>query len=185
MEASPLLRRAARIVREGGVLAYPTEAVFGLGCDPGCAPAVERILAIKGRPVASGFILIAASVAQLEGWIAPTPAERRRLESVTAEPVTWVVTAGPRASDVVTGGRPTVAVRVTAHPVAAALCRAAGMPLVSTSANVHGRPPACTALAARRQFGRLLDGVLAGATGGRVRPTEIRDARTGTVLRRG
>ncbi len=185
MEASPQLRRAARLLRAGGVLAYPTEAVFGLGCDPACEQAVERILAIKGRNARSGFILIAASAGQLEGWIAPTPAERRRLASVTAGPVTWIVTAGPRAGDLITGGRPTVAVRVTAHPVAAALCRAAGMPLVSTSANLHGRPPARSALAVRRQLGPRLDLVVAGATGGRARPTEIRDAGTGAVLRRG
>lgn len=185
MDASPLLRRAARLIRSGGVLAYPTEAVFGLGCDPDCDAAVERILAIKGRPARSGFILIAAGAAQLEGWIAPTPIERGRLATSSTAPVTWVVTAGPRASSLITGGRATIAVRVTRHPVAAALCREAGMPLVSTSANVHGRPPARSALAVRRQLGSFLDGVVPGATGGQVRPTEIRDARTGAVLRRG
>ena len=183
MEASLHLRRAARILRDGGVIAYPTEAVFGLGCDPSCEAALERILAIKGRPARAGFILIAASAGQLRGWIAPTPAEQRRLASRTAQPVTWVVTAGPRATRVLTGGRATIAVRVTAHPVAAALCRAAGMPLVSTSANMHGRPPARTALAARRRFGARVDFVLPGATGSKRRPTEIRSARTGSVLR--
>lgn len=185
MTPSPLLRRAARVLRAGGVIAYPTEAVYGLGCDPTCECAVRRILALKGRPQRSGFILVAADLAQLEGWIAPTPAERRRLASRTARPVTWVVTAGPRASRLVTGQRATVAVRLTAHPVASALCRAAGMPLVSTSANVHGRPPGRSALAVRRALGRALDLVVPGATGGLARPTEIRRASTGTVLRRG
>jgi L-threonylcarbamoyladenylate synthase len=182
---SPLLRRAARILRAGGVIAYPTEAVFGLGCDPSRASAVQRIVALKGRPQRAGFILVAADLAQLQGWIAPTPTERRRLASRTARPVTWVVTAGPRASRLLTGGRPTVAVRLTAHAVAAALCRAAGMPLVSTSANVHGRPPGRSALAVRRTLGRELDLVVPGATGGLARPTEIRRASTGAVLRRG
>ena len=185
MEASPKLRRAARIIRGGGVIAYPTEAVFGLGCDPACDAALARILAIKGRPADAGFILIAAGLVQLRGWIAPTPAEQRRLAARTARPVTWVVTAGPRATPVLTGGRATVAVRVTAHPVAAALCRAAAMPLVSTSANIHGRPQARTALAVRRRLGARLDLVMPGAVGGQQRPTEIRDARTGAVLRRG
>jgi len=180
-----MLRRAARILRAGGVIAYPTEAVFGLGCDPSCEAAVTRILAIKGRPARAGFILIAASPAQLEGWIAPTPAERRRLASRTARPVTWVVTAGPRAMSCVTGARDRIAVRITTHAIASALCRVAAMPLVSTSANTHRRPPARTALAVRRHLGRGLDFVVPGPTGGQPRPTEIRDARTGKVLRPG
>jgi L-threonylcarbamoyladenylate synthase len=167
------------------VIAYPTEAVFGLGCDPGCERAVRRILALKGRPARAGLILIAADLAQLQGWIAPTPAERRRLVSRTARPVTWVVTAGPRATTSVTGGRNRIAVRLTMHALARRLCHLADMPLVSTSANRHGRPPARTALAVRRQLGSDLDFVLPGATSGRQRPSEIRDARSGTVLRSG
>lgn len=185
MDATPLLRRAARIVHAGGVLAYPTEAVYGLGCDPACDDAVARIVALKGRSSRSGFILIATSLEQLDGWIAPTPAERRRLASRTTKPVTWVVSAGELCSSLVSGGRPTVAVRVTSHPVAAALCEAVGMPLVSTSANLHGRPPARSALAVRRCFGAALDAVVPGATGGRSKPSEIRDARTGATLRSG
>ncbi len=185
MTASPLLRRAARLLRRGGVIAYPTEAVYGLGCNPGDEAALRRILAIKARPGRAGFILIAADLGQLRSWIAPTAAEERRLAEPTAAPVTWVVRAGTRAGRLLTGGRPTLAVRVTTHPVAAALCRAAGMPLVSTSANVHGRPPARTALAVRRRLGRQLDLVVPGATGRQARPTAIRLAATGAVLRHG
>ncbi len=185
MNPGPALRRAARVVRSGGVIAYPTEAVYGLGCDPSAAEAVRRILRIKGRSSRAGLILIADSAARLRGWIAPTAAERRRMTSRTARPVTWVVTAGPRAHRLLTGGRNTIAVRVTAHPLAAALCRAAAVPLVSTSANRHGRPPARDALAVRRRLGPQIDFVLGGATGGRARASEIRDARSGTVLRRG
>jgi L-threonylcarbamoyladenylate synthase len=185
MDASPRLRRAARILRAGGVIAYPTEAVFGLGCDPACEAALLRILAIKRRPARPGLILIAASTAQLEGWIAPTPAEARRLAASTARPVTWVVTAGARATPSLTGGRKTIAVRLTRHPVAAALCRSAAMPLVSTSANLHHRPPARTALEVRRRLGRRVDFVVSGAVGALRRPTEIREGRTGKVLRPG
>ena len=185
MQASPLLRRAGRLIRQGGVVAYPTEAVYGLGCDPGNEDALQRILAIKGRPVRAGFILIAATLDQLDGWIAPTAAERSRLLSGTRQPVTWVVRAGPRAGRILTGGRATLAVRVTGHPVAAALCLAAKVPLVSTSANRHGRPSAHSALEVRRWLGARLDLVVPGPTGGHPRPTEIRLASTGTVLRRG
>jgi L-threonylcarbamoyladenylate synthase len=180
-----ILRRAAQVLREGGVIAYPTEAVFGLGCDPGCDSAVRRILAIKARPGGAGFILIAADWAQLEGWIAPTPAEEARLLAPADAPITWVVTAGARAPMQVTGGRRTIAVRITRHAVAAALCTAAGMPLVSTSANRHGRRPARSALAARRWFGATIDLVVPGEVGGLAKPTEIRDARSGVVLRGG
>jgi L-threonylcarbamoyladenylate synthase len=185
VEATALLRRAARVIRLGGVVAYPTEAVYGLGCDPGNAQALARLLAIKGRPPRAGFILIAATLDQLTGWIAPTPQEQRRLTSATKNPVTWVVWAGPRAGPVITGGRRTVAVRVTRHPVAAALCHAARMPLVSTSANRHGRPPARSALGTRRQLRAQLDLVVPGPVGGCARPTEIRLADTGALLRRG
>ncbi len=179
------MRRAARVVRSGGVIAYPTEAVYGLGCDPADAAAVRRILHIRGRGARAGLILIADHTERLHGWIAPTATERRRLGSHTGQPVTWVVTAGPRAHRLLTGGRPGIAVRITAHPTAAALCCAAATPLVSTSANRHGRPPARDALAVRRRLGPQLDFVLGGATLGRARPSEIRDARSGAVLRRG
>lgn len=185
METRALLRQAARVVLGGGVIAYPTEAVFGLGCDPGCEEALRRIVAIKGRPDRSGFILIAADPVQFEGWIAPCPEESRRIATPHAGPLTWVVTAGPRATPLLTGGRDTLAVRVIAHPLAAGICRNAAMPIVSTSANRHGRPPARTTLEVRSRLGAVVDLVVPGATGGARRPSEIRDARTGAVLRPG
>jgi L-threonylcarbamoyladenylate synthase len=180
-----ILRRAARVLRRGGVIAYPTEAVFGLGCDPRCDMALRAILRIKGRSARSGFILIAARREQLKGWIAPTAAEERRLVSRSVRPVTWIVTAGARTPGIIRGGRPTIAVRLTRHPLAARLSELAAMPLVSTSANRHGRPPARTALQVRRRFGTAIGCVVPGATSGLDRPTEIRDARTGQVLRPG
>jgi L-threonylcarbamoyladenylate synthase len=179
------MRQAARIIRAGGLIAYPTEGVYGLGCRPDLVAPVARLLEVKGRPAAAGLILIAASPAQLAGWIAPTAAELRRLREPRAAPVTWVVTAGPLAPGWITGGRPTIAVRITRHPAAMALCQAAGMPLVSTSANRRGRPPARSALAVRRWFGRDIDLVVGGPTGGAPGPSEIRDAASGAVLRRG
>jgi len=178
------IRQAAIVVRSGGVVAYPTEGVYGLGCDPGDGDAVARILVMKRRPESAGLILIAADARQLDEWIAPGADERRRIAN-GADGITWVVTAAPATPEWITGGRPSVAVRVTRHPVAAALCAAAQTPLVSTSANRRGCPPALTALAARRTFGAEIDCVLAGPTGGRGVPSEIRDARTGETLRPG
>jgi len=178
------IRRAADAIRAGGIVAYPTEAVYGLGCDPDDADVVRRILALKRRPESAGVILIAANLAQLSGWIAPTGVEADRL-ATGDEGVTWVVTAAATAPDWVTGGRDTIAVRITRYPVAAALCRAAGMPIVSTSANRRGKSPARDALSVRLALGAEVDYVLSAPTGGKGKPSEIRDARTGTILRAG
>lgn len=180
------LKRAAAIVRRGGVIAYPTEAVFGLGCDPGNETAVRRLLAIKQRPMTKGLILIAADLAQLEPFIEPLDIESlARVQATWPGPVTWLLPARSRVPVWLRGHHDTLAVRVTAHPLAAALCRIWGSPLVSTSANISGRPPARTALAVRRQLGRLVDYVVPGRVGGADRPTEIRDLRSGRVVRTG
>jgi L-threonylcarbamoyladenylate synthase len=182
---APRLRHAAAVLHAGGVIAYPTEGVYGLGCRPDAGEAVQFLLELKQRPVSAGLILIAASLEQLDGWIEPTPHESRQLSAGTSRPVTWVVTAGPLTPHWITGGRPTVAVRVTRHPVAAGLCLASGLPLVSTSANRRGKPPARSALAARLRFGRHLDLIVGGATSGAAGPTEIRQAGSGQVVRPG
>lgn len=184
MAGSLAIRRAAAVIRAGGVIAYPTEAVWGLGCDPLDGEAVARILAIKQRPASMGLILIAADVAQVERWIEPV--SRTVLARVAATwpgPVTWVLPARPSVPAWLHGGRGTLAVRVTAHPQSAALCRATGFAIVSTSANRSGRPPARTGVQVRRWFGDELDLILDGATGGRDRPSEIRDAASGRALR--
>jgi len=176
--------RIARLVRAGGVVAYPTEGVFGLGCAADDAVAVARILALKGRGAGLGFIVIGAAFEQVEALLAPLSTKlRARLDATWPGPVTWVVPAHADAPAWLTGGRDTLAVRITAHPPARALCERAGVALVSTSANLHGRPPARTALAVRRIFGRSIDGVLAGACGTLAGPTEIRDLASGRVLR--
>jgi L-threonylcarbamoyladenylate synthase len=179
----PRIRRAGEILRDGGVAAYPTEGVYGLGCRPDDADAVFRILALKGRPLAAGLVLIAADHGQLEGWIAPDRQERAALASTVDNPTTWVVTAGFRTPAWITGHRPTVAVRVTSHPVAAALCLATGVPLVSTSANRRGKPPARSAIQARLRFAGLVDAVVGGALGRAAGPSIIRVARNGQILR--
>ncbi len=184
--------RAARIVRGGGVIAYPTEAVFGLGCNPRDRRAVMRVLAIKRRSWRKGLILIGASLVQLERYVV-LPPEPRRSEVLATwpGPHTWVLDALPGAPRWITGGRPSVAVRVTAHPIAAELCRAAGEALVSTSANVSRRPPHRRLLQLRRDLGSRIDYVLAGparrprGTHGhsrrpqRKRPASLRDRRRG------
>lgn len=178
------LQRAADVIRAGGIVAYPTEAVYGLGCDPGNEGAVRRLLALKQRPGDKGLILIAADITQLTPWLGSLDARSRsRCEATWPGAATWVVPAREGISPLLTGGRDTLAVRVTAHPVAAALCRTCGHALVSTSANRSGEAPLRDAAAVAKAFGADIELVLSGALGGAARPTPIRDARSGAVLR--
>ncbi|HEY9198139.1 MAG TPA: Sua5/YciO/YrdC/YwlC family protein [Gammaproteobacteria bacterium] len=180
------LRRAARLLHDGGVIAYPTEAVYGLGCDPLNAQAVMRLLKLKQRPVEAGLILIAADFAQVEPFLQPlTSTVRRKLFATWPGPVTWLLPARPETPVWLRGRHATLAVRVTAHAGTAALCRSFGGALVSTSANPRGREPARSLLQVRRYFGDALDYLLPGPLGGRRQPSEIRDATTGRILRIG
>lgn len=184
--AHPRIRLAARALRAGGVVAYPTEAVWGLGCDPDDEAAVARVLALKGRAPDKGLILVAAEPAMLRPYLRGLG--RRDLARMAATwpgPVTWLVPDNGRASPLVTGGRGTLAVRVTAHPVAAALSRAFGGAIVSTSANPQGLPPAVRLREVKAYFGAGVDHCTPGRVGLRRRPSEIRDLRTGAVIRPG
>lgn len=178
------IRYAARILRSGGVVAYPTESVFGLGCDPWNPYAVLRLLQLKRRASAKGLILIAADYQQLAPWLgAADEALRATLTGRRPRPVTWLVEA-PAVPGWIRGDHPKTAVRIVNHGIAAALCRAFGGPIVSTSANISGGPPARTALKARLLFGNRPDYILAGRVGPFDRPSEIRDAETGRIHRR-
>lgn len=176
--------RAVNYLRDGGLLAYPTEAVWGLGCDPFSEAAVMRLLALKKRRRDMGLIMIAASMAQLELFLVGMPAsDRQRLAASWPGPQTWLVPNNGCAPVWVTGGRETLALRVTNHPVAAALCRAYGGPLISTSANPHGFRPATSLLKLNLYFHGQLDYVLPGSLGGLKSPTPIKNLKTGEVIR--
>ena len=178
------LRQAARIVRQGGLIAYPTEAVYGLGCDPLQAGAVQRLLALKDRPVDKGLILVAADLDQLRPFLLPLSADDEATVLATwPGPVTWLIPARAETPRWLRGRHDTLAVRVTDHPVTAALCRQLGHPLVSTSANRSGQPPARSPLAVRRSFGKAIDLILSAPLGNRQRPTIIRDLASGRIVR--
>lgn len=180
------LAAAVAALHAGGVVAYPTEAVYGLGCDPRNHAAFDRLFALKQRPPTQGVLLIAADFAQAEPYIdlVATPADAvARAQASWPGPHTWVF---PRAADTppwIAGAQVGIALRVTAHPVAAALCRAFGAALVSTSANRHGAAPARSVEEVRAAFGDGLDAILNGNLGGLERPTPIRDAIDGAILR--
>lgn len=177
---------AVTVLRRGGLVACPTEGVWGLGCDPFDEAAVLRLLALKQRPVDKGLILVAASAAQLDGLVDWDALPSGRRDAVLASwpgPHTWIVPATPRVPRWITGDHAGVAVRVSAHPVVAALCEAFAGALVSTSANLAGDPAprARAQLAAPIRGG--VDAIVAGETSGLDQPTAIRDARNGRQLR--
>jgi L-threonylcarbamoyladenylate synthase len=176
------IQKAARILEEGGVVAYPTEGLFGFGCLPDEQEAADRIFTIKRRDPSMGLILIASRPAQLEPY-AVVPADAADLLSSPEHPVTWVLPSKPSAPAWIRGRHPGVAVRICSHPVAAALCDAVGSALVSTSANLTGRPPARNSIVLRRHFGRLVDYIVPGQCGPATGASEIRDYASGAVLR--
>jgi L-threonylcarbamoyladenylate synthase len=186
MPASLTAATAADLLHRGGVIAYPTEAVWGLGCDPFDEAAVLRLLALKQRAVDKGLILIAAAASQFDGlldWDA-LPGERRAaVHASWPGPHTWIVPATARVPRWITGTHAGVAVRVSAHPVVAALCTAFAAPLVSTSANQAGAAAPTTLAGFDPALLAALDGIVAGDTSGRDRPSDIRDARSGATLR--
>ncbi|WP_456413205.1 L-threonylcarbamoyladenylate synthase [Thiolapillus sp.] len=177
------LRLAAETLRKGGVLAWPTEAIYGIGCDPLNAHAVQRLLALKQRPLTKGLILTGANYEQILPFIHPLPGEgMQQVLKSWPGPHTWLLPASPLAPFWITGGTGMVAVRVTAHPLARDLCLAFGGALTSTSANRSGHPPARTPLEVRLRCPGT-HAILHGPTGGRRRPTPIRNALNGEVIR--
>ena len=181
---SPRFERAARNVASGGLIAYPTEGVYGLGCLPGERSAVERLLRVKRRSWRKGLILIAANFEQLEPLVVlPRAGLRDEILGSWPGPVTWLLESQRGVPAWVGGGRGTLAVRVTDHPLASQLCRRVGEPLISTSANRAGRPPLKRPLDVRRELGPELDDILVGPLGALDRPTTLRDGMTGATLR--
>lgn len=173
------------MVSVGGILAYPTEAVYGLGCTPFSAEAVRRIFRLKRRKPGKGLILIGSDIRQFHGLIDLDRLGRR--EEILASwpgPVTWILPARPGVPRWLRGDSRALAVRVSAHPDVRRLCDRAGV-LVSTSANPAGALPARTGSGVRTYFGSGIDYIIPGRAGPATRPSEIRDAVSGRILRSG
>ena len=180
------MRAAVRTLRRGGLVAYPTEGCFGLGCDPRNIQAVQKVLRVKNRHRHHGLILIGGHWNHIAPWVATSDqAAVNRARESWPGPHTWLLPARSGVSEWLRGQHDTIAVRVTAHPLAAALCHRFNSAIVSTSANLRGGQPAVTAAQVRRLFGGRVDVVLAGRLGGAKGPTEIRDARSGSLVRAG
>lgn len=186
MASTCAIEEVVAALRRGGVVAYPTEAVWGLGCDPLDEAATLRLLAMKQREVEKGLILIAADEAQLAPFIDMAALDAAQRDAVRASwpgPHTWIVPASASAPSWITGAHAGIAVRVSAHPLVIELCKAFGGALVSTSANRAGEPAAHTIDELDPRIVGAVEAVAGGETGGLLRPTDIRDARSGAVLR--
>ena len=179
-------RQGAQCLFDGGVIAYPTEAVYGLGCNPDDEAAVHRILELKSRPAAAGLILIADRLERFAPYIEAVGGElRERALSAWPGPVTWLFPRSETVPDWLAGTHKTIALRVTAHAGCRDLCEAFGGPIVSTSANPAGQEPARSAAQVERYFPGQLCGIVQGELGSGNQPSEIRDLATGRVLRQG
>ncbi len=177
------IARAAEVIRAGGVVAYPTETVYGLAVNPFCAEAVERLFAVKERDPRNPVLLIVADSIQLAEVVAEvTPAAAACIARFWPGPLSLLFPKSPRLPLNLTAGHAKVCVRQTSCETARALCLAAGCALTSSSANLSGRPPARTAdEAALPGVDVLLDaGELAPST-----PSTVFDPDTATVLREG
>jgi len=178
--------QAVKLIHAGQVIAYPTEAVYGLGCDPRNETAVRKLLALKGRHESAGLVLIASEFEQLGTWVADVSRDLLdRAMQTWPGPVTWLFPRAEGVPDFVAGRHDTVAVRITAHVPSRQLCAAFGSALISTSANPSTNPPARSVSEVRKYFSAGLAGILAGELGDGKKPSEIRDLASGNIIRAG
>lgn len=179
-------RGLQHFLKSGGVIAYPTESIFGLGCDPSNRRAVQCILRLKGRPQRKGLILVADRLSKLQSYV--TPLSTTQIQALQtswqnkARPHTWLVPAAKHCPKWLSGRHATLAVRVSSHPLTADLSKRSGMAIVSTSANRSGCQPAKTTRQCYRLFGNRVR-VIQGLTGRAKRPSTIQDLLTGKIIR--
>jgi len=177
------LRRIAAHLARGGLIAYPTESCYGLGCDPGNRSAVLRLLKLKQRPQSKGLILIAYSYRQVARYVQPlTLPQQQLLREAGTQAITYLLPARKFAPRWLRGKHDTLAVRLTAHPFARLLCRGVQGALVSTSANRSGMIPAKTYSECQRRFGKAV-WVLPGRVGKRKQPSRILAWADGRIVR--
>lgn len=175
---------AVRTLRNGGIIAYPTESVYGLGCDPFDSEAVFNLLAMKHRQPEKGLILVASNWSQIEMLIQPlSPMVRTHILETWPGPITWLLPASELVPSWIQGNHDKIALRISAHPVIHDLCETFCGPIVSTSANVSSKPPTRDYRTTSIAFGKVVDFIVPGRTSGLQRPTQIRDAITDEVIR--
>jgi len=173
-----------KIIAHGGIIAYPTEAVYGLGCDPFNEKAVTQLLKLKQRPITKGFILIVSSWEQMRPLIQPLDQILlKKVRSTWPGPVTWLFPPQPTVPKWLSGEHDRIAIRMTDHPIAKEICHFLDMPIVSTSANRWQQSAMTTAKQINQCFGQQIDHIVVGEVGHLTKPTVIRDVISGETIR--
>jgi L-threonylcarbamoyladenylate synthase len=168
------IQQASRAMLAGGVIAYPTEGVWGLGCCWDDDAAIDRILELKLRPQKKGVIVLCSALEDMQDYLQPLSAEQKEMIAEKRErPTTWILPCKDSVSKMIRGKHHSIAVRFSDHPIVQQLCAASG-PIISTSANPAGRPPAMNSLEIRQYFDDRLDYIMPGALGGHKQPSQIR-----------
>lgn len=176
--------QAATALHKGRIVAYPTEAIYGLGCDPWNPKAVSQLLDLKRRSIERGFILVASTFKQVADLIADIPQEKIDMALATwPGSITWAFPAKSHVPVCLRGNHDTIALRVSAHPVVRDLCESFGGPIISTSANIADHPPSRSAQECYLHFHQSLQDIVTGTLGDANTPTEIRDVMSGDILR--
>jgi len=176
---------ATQKMQQGGIIGYPTEAVWGFGCDPWNEKAVYRLLRLKNRPVCKGLIIVAASIDQITPLMAPLSQQHREnVGAIRMRPTTWLIPDIQNwVPDFIKGEHKTVAVRISQHPVVRKLCQTMGKPITSTSANLAGEPAITKQADIESYFSAKLDMILLGRVGRESLPSAIIDLVSGANIR--
>lgn len=186
MSNTSTIKKATEVFTQGGIIAYPTEAVFGLGCDPENELAIQKLLSIKQRPVNKGLILLATNYSQLLPYIddkAISQVDRLKVLSRWPDAITQVLPANNNISPLLRGDFDSIAVRITDHKDVVALCQQTNKAIVSTSANLAGSKPAVTWQQVEQQLGDKIDFIVKGETSGLLKPSTIINGLTGEIIR--
>mgnify|MGYP000211514342 CR=1 FL=1 len=186
MSKTSTIKQAAEVFTQGGIIAYPTEAVFGLGCDPDNDVAVQKLLSIKQRSAEKGLILLAANYSQLLPYVddsAINEDERRKVLSLWPDAITQILPANKNISSLLCGDFDTIAVRITDHKDVVELCDLTNKAIVSTSANLTGEKPSTTWQQVQQQLGSEIDFIVKGKTSGLLKPSTIINGLTGVTIR--
>ncbi|MBF0264016.1 MAG: threonylcarbamoyl-AMP synthase [Gammaproteobacteria bacterium] len=187
MNYKNIIKEACHIILNGGVIAYPTETVYGLGCDPKQDSAIEKLLSLKQRPGNKGLIIIAHELAQFKDFIQPLSSQQQRTIQSATQATTWIVPALPHLSELLCGKHLSddkkIAIRTSSHPIIQSICNALQQPITSTSANISGQATCGNVKEIHKQFNNLLDYIIDGEVNENSKPSQIIDLLTGEIIR--
>jgi len=177
------IRLAAHHISHNGVIIYPTETVYGLGCDPTSFDAIDTINSLKQRDNKTGLLLIACHIDQLDGYIKHPSKQQIDLINTTPSTTSWITAAHSKAPPWLVSKDGTIGFRITSHPVTRRLCELLQHPIISTSANYKGRTPVSNTLQCHQEFGGIVDFILTSSIERTESPSTIRQLNDNTVLR--